>query len=162
MRALSLACLLFATSLAACTFQPQPDGTMESEFHPPLTYPSWGTQDMVSDSGKEACAVVSGYNGLEVLLVPGGGVRVNHQHRLAMGTVVTLNVGGHTYRTSTRQFPLSQSQQILSDLQGGGKAYLEWSDIFPAQGATRLRGKTIIPLDGFKLAFESCRRKMGA
>ncbi len=157
MRSLSLICLIAAAGLASCTYEKQPDGSMGGEFHPPLTYRDWTAQEMMGDSGTKACAVASGHNGLQVLVLQDGNKVVSHQHRMAPGTVITLNVNGHTYRTPDKQFYPQHHEAIVSDLLAGKKAYLEWSEIYVSAGAQRLRGSTVIKLDGFKSALASCK-----
>ncbi len=144
---------------SGCTFESH-DGVMQNSFHPPLVYQHWQRQSFKDDNGDTICVVSSGdYNSLNVYVNPhkkdAESLSVEHNHRMEQGTQVTLNVGGHTYRTSSNEFRPQDADNIVNDLEKGGKAYLEWSQILIGVRNYN-RGNSIIESDNFQALFNAC------
>lgn len=148
--------------LSACTIE-QKDGELQNEFHPPLTYATWTTEQYKTEAGEPVCAVTSGYNGLSVLLrrMKDGalGISAKGERNLTPGMDFSVNVGGNHYRTSQEYFSASESVKLAEDLNAGGKAYLEWSEPHPHHPG-RLRSSNILKLEDFAPAFEQCKRSL--
>lgn len=158
-----IAVLMIGASLTACTIEQQ-GGELQSEFHPPLTYAQWKTEQYKTQSGQPVCAVTSGYNGLSVLLRRKEdntlGISAKGERKLTPGMDFSVNVNGNHYRTSQEYFSGSQSVRLAEDLiSTDGKVYLEWSEPHgDKQG--RLRSSNIVKLNDFKEKFEQCRHAL--
>lgn len=148
--------------LSACTIE-QKDGKLQNEFHPPLTYATWTTEQYKTESGQPVCVVTSGYNGLSVLLrrMKDGalGISAKGERNLTPGMDFSVNVGGNHYRTTQEYFLTGESVKLAEDLKADGKAYLEWSEPHPHHPG-RLRSSNIVKLEGFAPEFEQCKRTL--
>jgi hypothetical protein len=158
-----IALLMIGVGLSACTIEQQ--GTeLQSEFHPPLTYPQWKTEQYKTQSGQPVCVVTSGYNGLTVALRRKEdntlGVSVKGERKLTPGMDFSVNVNGNHYRTSQEYFSASESARLADDLSAGGKAYFEWSQPHGRHHGV-LRNSTIVKLEDFKPQFDACKRQLG-
>ena len=149
-------------ALGGCTFQQQ-EGEPRSEFHPPLTYATWKTEQYKTEAGSKVCAVTSGHNGLSILShkAPNGSITVSakSERKLTPGMNLRVNVNGNHYRTSEEYFSDSESLKIANDLSAGDKAYLEWSEPH-GHHHSMLRTSNILKLEGFKPQFEQCQKSL--
>lgn len=157
-----IALLMIGAGLSACTIERQ--GTeLQSEFHPPLTYAQWKTEQYKTQSGQPVCVVTSGYNGLSVLLRRKEdntlGISAKGERKLTPGMDFSVNVNGNHYRTSQEYFSASEAVRLADDLSTDGKAYFEWSEPH-GDNHGRLRSSNIVKLDGFKQQFEQCRQAL--
>ncbi len=146
-------------AVSGCTFQQQ-EGEIKSEFHPPLTYAAWNTEQYTSTTGKPVCVVSSGHRGLSVMQhrMPDGTISVSAkgERKLTPGMEFNVNVNGNHYRTSQEYFSSSESLKLAEDLSTEGKAYLEWSEPHGSHH-NRLRTSNIVKLEGFRQQFEQCK-----
>ena len=161
MKIIVAAALMSLPFLAACTVE-QRGGKLESEFHPPLTYPQWTTEHATLKNGAPVCVISSGYNALSVLVRRDGAdaaVSVKSNRLLPPGTFLTVNVNGHRYETREEFFSDRESSQIADDLTAGGKAYAEWSEPHPS-GNGLLRYATILKTEDFASQFAQCKEEI--
>jgi hypothetical protein len=155
---------IVSLALAACTIEQQ-GGELETEFHPPLTYAAWETQQLTGEQGQPVCAVTSGHNGLAVYVRRMQGdvsVSVKGNRKLPPSAFLTVNINGKRYQTSQEFFAAADALELAQDLAAGGKAYLEWSEIHPFGHGRRLHIVNVLKMEGFTSRFKECQRQMRA
>lgn len=155
-----IALLIIGASLSACTIE-QKGTEMQSEFHPPLAYPAWKTEQYKTEAGQSVCVVTSGSLSVMQRRMEDGtlGVSAKGERKLTPGMDFKVNVNGNHYRTSQEYFPASESATLAQDLSTDGKAYLEWSQPHGRHHGM-LRTSTIVKLEDFKPQFEQCQKSL--
>lgn len=154
--------IILGTGLSACTIEQQ--GTeLQSEFHPPLTYSTWKTEQYKTEFGQPVCVVTSGHNGLSVKLyrMEDGtlGVEVKGERKMTPGMDFSVNVNGNHYRPIQEYFSASDSVKLAEDLCAGDKAYLEWSEPH-GDHHSRWRSSNILKLEDFRPQFKQCWKSL--
>jgi hypothetical protein len=153
--------LLLLIMVSACTIEPQ--GSKQNiEFHPPLVYSNWKTQNFIDSDGQPSCTISSGYNGIAVTMHRTQNnninVAVKSEQKLTPGVFLTVNVGGHTYRTYGI-FTGSLAEQLVDDLYKSDKAYLERSEL-TTMSRRRRSWTNIVKLKEFKPQLDTCRQSI--
>lgn len=142
--------IFLLAALSACAAEMQ-DGAMKQELYLPLVYADWTVQ---KDAGH--CIATTGHKGLSVIAgSKGTAPRVKGNWPMQPGMEFLLNVGGHTYRSSSGEFSPAESEAIIGDLRTSDKAYLEWTNSNHVQHEKR---DNIIKLDGFAATYDACRK----